>query len=318
MFIKLNFENNETITIKLLEKDSVKKWFNHFRQFEDRYYYEYHSDSGYRKPNPELVAKYWANIHLAFAELRDIGYNVPYDLPTEPTYDQPLLNSLHRFFTYNALWASDQHSSPNTSIPNPFDPDFRLPSDYDFSKWHDIIDVVNQNVHFLEAYLVTPRKKNANENFYTGCFYFIPLDQNDKLANRIPMWHSFTPSEVEEINVSELDYTGGLPVILNKSILGKCFLQSFIEDDDPTARDCTGRLGSFGAFLILSNNKRSQLYNTEEFRDWATGHGLKVEDMHLEAQIGNVYNTTLETLDVETLADDLILINVEFLDSLST
>jgi hypothetical protein len=48
-----------------------------------------------------------------------------------------------------------------------------------------------------------------------------------------------------EQNYSFFNYNQSNLVVLDRSILGKCILQSFYDDDDPTAEDCTGAAGSF-------------------------------------------------------------------------
>lgn len=308
MYIKTYFENDLYLTIKLLDKNSVRRWFDNCKYFQMSYKYEYYSDFGFLEHDGVAISKYLNNIKYALAELKNIGYTVPFTVPEESVYDQPLLNKLHRFFTYNAIWAME-----DINQPNPYDPSFKFPPDFTFNDWHNIIDIINNNVHSLESYLALPKKILCDTEFYTGTLYFIPDDAEALIKVRKSLWIDFTENEINEINGPTLDYTLGLPVVLNRSILGKCYLQSYIEDDDPTADDCTGRLGSFGVFNVLTNDNRSKIYETEDFINWATQYGLDIANLHLDAQIGNVIDTNISNLNNKP---KLKFIRLEFLADL--
>ena len=65
-------------------------------------------------------------------------------------------------------------------------------------------------------------------------------------------------------------------------------LQSFEEYDDPNAKDCTGRIGSFGGFFIDTDNKLKDVYESDKFKVWCDKHGRKINELPLEFVIGYV------------------------------
>lgn len=277
MYIKIFFNEGQYITIKLLEKSAIRRWFKNFKVVEESYTCSYQPEYNYNNSFQSIRNR--KNIILAFDRLNQLGYACPFTLSIESEFDQPLLNDLHRFFTYNATWGKEVILKKQ-SIINDYDPSFKISKRMSYSTWHSIIDIINLNVHVLEKTIPLSKKID----FCSNIFLLQPSPHNS--------WFSFLNDEIQEINISHLDYKIGPPVVLNNSILGKCYLQSYLEDDDPTADDCTGRLGSFGGFNVLFTEDRLKVYETSDFIDWTKRHNLDVNKLHLEAQIGNIIDTS--------------------------
>jgi hypothetical protein len=102
-------------------------------------------------------------------------------------------------------------------------------------------------------------------------------------------------------------------VILNESILGKSVLQSFSENDNPNAQDCTGRLGSYGGFIIELDDNRKNIYRSKEFISWAQSHNRVFNSLPLEFPIG--YIPDFKNQCRKTLLQKMnIFKNIKFID----
>ena len=115
-------------------------------------------------------------------------------------------------------------------------------------------------------------------------------------------WIDLNEEKQENYKFFEYDYK--YTVRLDRSILGKCVLQAFEENDDPNAKDCTGRLGSFGGFFIDTNNNLKKLYKSDKFRNWCNRHGRQLDKLPLEFVIGYVeqFSDTPESYQSKQLA----------------
>ena len=67
-------------------------------------------------------------------------------------------------------------------------------------------------------------------------------------------------------------------------------LQSFIDDDNPTADDCTGRLGSHGGFVVELDSlySRKTVYQSDQFLQWISKYGLSAENLPYDFPIGYI------------------------------
>jgi hypothetical protein len=296
MQLKLIFPNTH-IAIQLKQHPTIEKWFKFFQvltnQQPDYYRMFFSEENRYIRDKSFVKVDYhWKLILESIQALRDINYVIPFSVPAEYDFNQKTLNTLHRFFTYNCEWWYNQ-----TTQSNPFDETFTPPSDWDFAKWYSVIGQINESVHNLE--LCTPT--------------------DTKLLHRAPPGRPFLPSWVinnpasitgeliktcylpfdsydQSFNYEPMDFSRGAPVTLNASILGKCMLQSYFEEDDPTAQDARGREGSYGGFSIHLDRKREEIYRSEHFRQWAASHGRTVDSLPLEFQIGHVVDIPMPDL----------------------
>ena len=296
MQLKLIFPNDH-ITIELKQHPTIEKWFKFFQTITNNqpdYYHMFFSDESRYVRDKSFVdfARHWKTLLDSFEILRESGYHVPFAIPDDFDFDQKTLNQLHRFFTYNCEWWYRRETEPN-----PFDETFVPPADWDFAHWYSIIGSINESVHKLELCTPTDTKilhrvhpRSAllpswiinNPASITGEIIktcYLPFDSQDQLLNYEPM-----------------DFSRGTPVTLNASILGKCMLQSYFEEDDPTARDASGREGSYGGYCIHLNRRREEIYRSEHFRQWAARHGRTVDSLPLEFQIGHVSGASMEDL----------------------
>jgi hypothetical protein len=282
MKLKLCFDD-DSFDVCLFENKTISKWFQHFKQI--------NSSNNYTAVNVSLVSmtsEYnvasWKNIQDTMKKLKSIGFQVP-DVTADFDRDQKTLNFLHRFFTFNVLWYYKQEHNPDT--PNPYDRNFKIPEDMSFQDWFDIINVINDAVHNLERFTVPHVNKKLIEDHYP--LDYVLFRPNKKPHDLIP-WLPFDEEDIK-YNYTYFDYDHNYQLVtLNQSILGKCMLQSFYENDDPTADDCTGRLGSFGGFVVDLNNNRKSLYCSSEFKQWVESYHLDLKNLPLEFPIGYINN----------------------------
>jgi len=280
------FQDELLIEIILLQNDAVTKWFKHFQKFTaNKNYYNpclIHS-SEWINQYRGVINPDWDEILSAILELESLGYQLPWSIPETFDFQQKTLNQLHRFFTYNVLWYHELSDNPTKQ--NPFDPQFKLPPDINFQQWLGLINRINTSVHKLENFTAPHENKTFICNQYPLSFLaFMPVR---KSYTDLEPWLQFT--EEEQVHNFTDYFASDLPqVILNRSILGKPVLQSFYENDDLNAHDCTGRLGSYGGCEIELNQNRKQIYRSDRFIQWAASHGRTIESLPLEFPIGYV------------------------------
>jgi hypothetical protein len=144
------------------------------------------------------------------------------------------------------------------------------------SELFELVSKINYCVHELENFTSSRNKGHVSDLWVHIHDYPIPMD----------CWIDLNDKEQE--NYKFFDYNYEYAVRLDRSILGKCVLQAYEENDDPNAKDCTGRLGSFGGFFIDTNRKLKDFYQSNKFNDWCKSHGRDTKEWPLEFVIGNV------------------------------
>lgn len=296
MQLKLVFPNDH-ITIELKQHPTIEKWFKFFQDLTSRYpdYYQMIlSDENRYVRDKSLVnfTQHWETLQKSFEILREFGYQIPFVLPREFDFDQKTLNRLHRFFTYNCEWWHNQ-----TTESNPFDKAFVPPSSWDFAYWYSIIGPINESVHELELCTPTDTKILHRVQPRTALLPSFVINNSKSITGEI-IQTCYLPFDSQDqlLNYEPMDFSRGAPVTLNASILGKCMLQSYFEEDDPTAQDARGREGSYGGYCIHLNRRRQEIYQSDHFRQWAASYGRTVESLPLEFQIGHVVGTSIEDL----------------------
>ena len=180
---------------------------------------------------------------------------------------------------------------------NPFDETFTVPADWNFTKWYNIIGQINTAVHNLEAVTSTDTKllyhDPGGQMILPTWIINNPIDLDNGFIK-----NSYLPFDLHDqsLNYEPMDFSQGAPVTLNSSILGKCMLQSYFEEDDPTAQDARGREGSYGGYCIHLNRRREEIYQSDHFGQWAARYGRTVDSLPLEFQIGHVTGTSTKDL----------------------
>lgn len=283
MKLEIMFNSSDNIKITLFDTPTIKKWFDHFSKAnaENNIYTMAVDQLPEWRFLPEDDSEtHWNTILTSLDHLRSFGYNFDLTIPERFDYDQQILNRLHRFFTYNVLWTIEDSNNAN-----PFDPKFKLPRNINWKIWYDLVDPINRAVHKLEQFS-TP---TANKSFVDTQLPIHAISFVNNYENINNQLLIFDDNDIEQ-NYSFFNYDQSNLVTLDRSITGKCILQSFTEDDDPTAQDCTGRLVSWGGFNIDLNDNRKKIYKSAQFVEWAEKYKLK--NIPYEFPIGYVTSST--------------------------
>lgn len=279
MNLTITFIDGHSLKIKLHE--SARRWATHVNKIANKYKYSLNKalsaiDTGKTvndqtlqltkddKDKANRVYDILLQTIMKLEQVRPIGFEVPKTF----TQDQGLLNKLHRYYTDSASEVN-QHSEV-----------FELASK------------INYCVHELESFTSTRESGYNSDLWFHIQDYPIPMD----------CWIDLNKEEQENYKFFEYDYK--YTVRLDRSILGKCVLQAFEENDNPNAKDCTGRLGSFGGFFIDTNNNLKKLYQSDKFRNWCNRHGRQLDKLPLEFVIGYVeqFSDTPESYQSKQLA----------------
>jgi hypothetical protein len=279
MHININLTNDQFILINLFDNTAVRKWFYNFSSSE----YLINLEEVPRFSHKINIDVNWNLIRKTFNDLKELNYNPSLVIPNEFDKNQETLNILHRFFTYNAVWAQKTESNRSYNI---YDKDFKYPESLSYADWHTLIDQINVAVHQLENTIIRD----------TGIKPIRSLQFNCKNSKHLE-WLEFDNEEYVhnyEYFTKKLEHQH--LVLLDKSILGKCPLQSFVENDDLLADDCTGRFGSFGGFVVEPDDTRNQVYRSNEFKNWARMYNRDVTDLPCEFPIGYIKKTNIVDL----------------------
>jgi hypothetical protein len=291
MKIKLNLLDGHYIIIEVFEENRV--WFNYFQ--ERNQFKEYNTKIEIKKIC-YLKDTYDHNAWNAIVEnteyLKLQNFKLPYELPNTFNHDQELLNIIHRFFTYNSLWVLGSCALDMTgntpmlnSGPNPFDSSF-TPSD--LKTFLTTISNLNVAVHKLEISCMTTNKQHVLDIIKNNIICQVTIENYGYTSNG---WLGVDHLFDEEQKLYSNSYPN---VIMSEEIQGKSYLRAFIDNDDPTKLDVTGRLGSYGGFIIDNNNDRKTIYESIEFNEWLDRYGLKKENLPLEWPLGQVIESSLD------------------------
>jgi len=280
MRIKIVYKDNNCIDIQLNNRPAVAKWFEHCNEKYKKYGYRSNlnlsaiqfdkDEKQIESTNPDnkrVEDVYQVMVDTA-NEIKNDGHTLSFVLPDQFTYDQTILNNVHRYYTDNAVLTK---------------------TDTEFFK---LISTLNYCVHELEDLT----KNTSNKDFISE----LNLSNLWLTINRYPIpmdcWLEFDEVGKKE-NYNFFNYDHDYTVRLDRSILGKCVLQSFEDDDDPQAKECTGRLGSFGGFFIEETTNLKKLYQSSRFENWCAKYKTTPEELPLEFVIGHVSHSDLPLAD---------------------
>lgn len=253
----------------------MKKWATHVQRIANKHKFSLNYGRSAIGTTDVKEGKSTAVYKILFDTVQKLEHIRPvgFDIPKTFTSDQDILNRLHRYYTETASVVDTE------------------------SELFKLASKINYCVHELEEF--TPR---INPTYTSDLWFHV-----DDYPIPTECWIDLIDQQHE--NYKFFDYDYDYTVRLDKSILGKCVLQAFEENDDPNQKDCTGRLGSFGGFFIDTDNKLKELYSSDQFTNWCRQHGRLPRELPLEFVIGNVQqfsdepnkfkHKTLENFDFE-------------------
>jgi hypothetical protein len=275
MFIDLIFSDQQIITIECFDHAAIKEWFDALYQ-EQSLNGKLYKTKSKKYLTQQQISNSWNNIQQSLEDLKKYNFTIPNRIPTIWNGNQSELNYLHRFFTHNTLWRNE-----NSDQPNPFDKDFIFPQNLDVVEWERIMSTINESVHILEKVSVhTDNSKIVDNNF--------PVEDLALTFDPALSWCYFSKDTIlHNYNYWQYCDQDNL-VTLSRTILGKCLLQSFYDDDDPNDKDCTGRNVSNGNLSIDYLGSRKKIYFSDIFKNWIEKHKLTLTDLPLEFVIGKI------------------------------
>lgn len=311
MRIKLNFQNSLYILIELKDHPAVVRWYDTYKQAveeTDNFYRVEHVANKFATStvDPSIIRGEWHSIKTTLATISSMNYKLPFEISDSFDYKQSTLNQLHRFFTYNAYVTNFQEFT-GEHYRNKHDENFDYTEFLTTEQWLTLIDRINQSVHVLENF-VTTNTKSYLEQHYPLRYLKIAENLNSIDLTKKSYITRFDESE-QQMNYLPLDYSKGPSVTLSESILGKCMLQSFYEEDDPTEFDCTGRMMSLGGFYVDLDGTRQRIYRSDKFRTWLKKYKIYGQLQPLEFQIGHVIASSIDLVKFKRPR----LISVEFI-----
>jgi len=153
--------------------------------------------------------------------------------------DQELMNKLHRHFTNSCL--------------DLWDPRYPRQSAMDLDK---LLQNLNSVIHELEQYFPT-RIKTTHGRSITELWAICSGLELSYDIFPLRQYHSYEPADL----------------IIDGHILGKTLLESFKCLDVPTSWDTRGHMRTNGGAIMMLENFRQEIYNSQDFVDWLTQHG---------------------------------------------
>jgi hypothetical protein len=129
-------------------------------------------------------------------------------------------------------------------------------------------------------------------------------------------WYSLMSRGNYHYNYDFMNHTEQNIVCLMDSILGKSVLTSFINDDNPSLPDCTGRFITQGEFIIYPNRSLHELYQSNQFKSWLDKYNMNIDETPLEVAIGHIVESSIpiESFFEISPSDDLQIDTLKWLN----
>ena len=204
--------------------------------------------------NSSFVTEQYQKMVDYVSQLAPTQFKFNERMPSVDQIDQQFLNRLHRHFTQCCLdmWCYDFYDLTLQAHLNP------------------ILQELNNTIHQIEGYYETSQKKHWDRQ---GKELTIRAD-GDQISFDITPFrycHSYDPADV----------------ILDAHILGKTLIESFMCNDNPDNWDTSGHARTSGGATIMLTDCRQQIYNSPEFNQWLSDHGVDRSKVLADFPIGN-------------------------------
>jgi hypothetical protein len=279
----LNLQTNCGITsIQLLDNEFVDFWLEHFQKVIKYYDIEIIITS-----QPVLrhyisideKEKLINNIISTIDEINSLDYIIPFPesfvkeqfLPLDLT-SQLVLNKLHRYCVvgeqFRNRWIYDS------------DPMFAYIRSGNISQFRYLLNLLNQSIHVLEQYVSTPNKLKFQNSIYN---MQLCLANSSKYSD-VNVYADGIDLAIPDSMQKHMRLTG-YDVWIKKDILGKDFITAFSEHESPSNFDIQPPPMISGGILIDMNIGRSQLFNSQYFKDWL---GKDPDDTQGSYPLGNI------------------------------
>lgn len=277
----LNLQTDHgTTSIKLLDNPFVDFWLTHFQKV-----IKFHGLEIIQGTQPslnpcssDLKEKLIDNIISSIDKINALDYVVPFpelltrdQLSSLDLITQLTLNKLHRYCVVGDQcrnrWIYESEEQFNYV-------------DYGNQEYPYLINLLNQNIHALELYVETPNKLKFQNSIENVHLFLI----NSSKYSDVNIYADGIDIEILDSMQEHMRLTGH-DVWIRKDIVGKDFITAFSEHEDPNQFDIRPPPMISGSMLIDVNNGRSQLFNSQEFKDWL---GKEPTDLHGSYPLGDI------------------------------
>jgi hypothetical protein len=275
----LNFSTNVgPFVFKVLDTKFANFWLKHFLKIKDHYTLQPHL-CGWPRVNPvdASTSKIIDQIVSVADEINSIEYITPLPEPVDKSLleklnldTQMFLNRLHRYVVTATeerdRWLLDE--SPR----------------FDWIPWENqeinhILNLLNQSIHQLEFFVVTPHRKKFN-NFLST----IVVHPVASLYDDCVVYEDGVDNEISDSYMDDLRLYGH-DVWIKKDILGKDFITAFADHDDHTRPDVRPPPMISGGIDIDIEDTREQFFYSSDFKDWL---GQEPTNYHGSYPIGDI------------------------------
>jgi hypothetical protein len=270
------------VRVNLIENSFTIKWQPVYQRWIDQYRQELREGpkiGQYMGAGSSYIEKKADVLIKVIAELTDICGYFPYEVTVDTLLKQDLsaqvlLNNIHRAFTTSnrCIFCKESKKVWNDRSGLAF-----TIADEHRERFLYLTELLNANVHYLEFFMKTPRKKENLDDLYQQLEIY-SLTANSNPYDDMGPYHTLEDFYVE---YDDNDYAcfsddGTYDVWVGRDILGKDFYHAYYDHDDPSNWDVTGQIAwSTKIAFDIGPTKKSQIIKSQDFNDWLTGYGVE-------------------------------------------
>jgi hypothetical protein len=276
--IQLSTKHGQVL-VELLDTEFVHFWKTHYDQMVDCYSLtpRHVPWPNYQPCSHETVDTLIDRILNVIKTINSSSYLCP--LPEIVTKDQlsrldlstqQLLNRLHRYAVVATEFGNRWHHNGQEEFN---------PVPYTNDEFMYNINVLNQSIHYLEEYVITPHKQEFLRQVQTVEFVFESSKYQD-----VDVFLDGSAVAIPDEMQQHLRLSG-YDVWIKKDLLGKDFITAFADHDDPAQFDIRPPPTISGGIAIDLDQGRDNLFDSPLFAAWL---GQSPNDTHGSYPLGKV------------------------------
>lgn len=275
----INFSTNSgPLVFKLLDTGFANFWLEHFLNIQKNYSLSPRKRHWpYVKPIDDNTQQIIDKVISVSNQINTIDYLVPMPetidralLERLDIETQYFLNRLHRYLVI----ATEERNRWILDEPAQFD---WIP--WENSDIHHLFNLLNQTIHQLEEYVITPHRTSFNH--FLSSIEVTPIaSQYDDCT----VYEDDVDKEIPDSFLPDLKLYGH-DVWIKKDILGKDFITAFADHDDPNKPDVRSPPMISGGIEIDIDDSREKFFNSNQFKSWL---GKQPTDVQGSYPIGDI------------------------------
>ena len=268
----------EKILINVLDHPIIEKWFNHCYNLQQltpiKGGMPIHSIGIRSRVYFDIDRKY-QDLLRSINTLRNLKIEDKLKwskfpvIPDVFNRDQHWCNQIHNVFVETQLFLAENINNKELS-----------------NNWKSEVDASSKDINFLihtleNASNLTETEKHCLENFPHKF-----LSTNIDFGNNRKLHYGFTKEEINEVS-EHLGETHHAVSFANY-ILGKTYLVSYLQEEDPSYPSVSEINGTWANLDIKLDNYRSSIYNSDHFKQWLINKQIAPEELNLEFPVGDL------------------------------